>query len=383
MMTRHNKTWSYRSNGPGPAFPAHAPAPHLRQVFISCRSTQKQAAIHLAAALAPRGIEAWWADKIENGKFWHGRIDDALAASGAVVVLWSKAAMASAWVRHEASQAVARGVYVPVKIEAFDLEEPFDAIQATDLPGLLDNPQPVQLQTLFQAIDAVLPPPLTRWEQLVALQRRHRALLSTVLFATAATVTLAWLAWTTGQQIDKLDALSVNLGKAQVETENVAAELSQTQKSVNRSIGQVEAIFKADLDWAYVLGVDGQRRGYLRLENMGAGVGTITHAEVWLGDTKATTSDAKDLAQLGAAFHLGANTIKLQQKVPPGRSITIFTIPAEYIENTYKRCIKDKLRKQFFEKLRIRITYTSTFDSVPRLIEFDYRNQNKVTCIRE
>ena len=41
----------------------------------------------------------------------------------------------SQWVRHEASQAIARDVYAPCRIELVQLDSPYDRIQAADLIG--------------------------------------------------------------------------------------------------------------------------------------------------------------------------------------------------------------------------------------------------------
>jgi hypothetical protein len=367
---------------------AARPDARLRQVFISVKSEERQAAAHLAAALEARGIQAWWADKIENGSYWQGRIGEALAASGAVVVLWSKAAMRSDWVKHEASQAMARGVYVPARIEAMDLQTPFEAIQATDVPGLLQNPRPTQMDNLIEAIEKVLPPPRGTVLRFIHGVVGQRALLAAVAFAVASTGALGWLAWTAQEQVKALTGITGQLETTQGEAERVAGELRQTQDAVKRVVDQVEAIFSADLDWAYVLGMDAERRGFLRIENLGAGIATIEEVSVTSGGKTLRAAGpgasikAADLYEFGKVFGLGANTIKVGQKIPPGRGIQIYSIPARFISDKNERCIADQRLKAFFDSLDIRVRYKSTFDPTPREAHLDYANQNRLTCIR-
>jgi len=109
-----------RTSSPGP-----------RQVFISFKSEERDAADLLHRTLTAQGYNVWWQEKLQCGHVWHAEIDEALRAASAVIVLWSPAAMKSEWVKHEASQAIARQVYAPTRIAPMKIESPFDRVQAT------------------------------------------------------------------------------------------------------------------------------------------------------------------------------------------------------------------------------------------------------------
>lgn len=102
-------------------------------IFISFKTEERMAAFHLKEALNEAGFKVWWQEEIQCGQEWHGEIDKAIVEAGAIIVLWSKQSMHSQWVKHEASQAIVRSVYAPVRIEPMEIESPYDRIQATDL----------------------------------------------------------------------------------------------------------------------------------------------------------------------------------------------------------------------------------------------------------
>jgi TIR domain len=102
-------------------------------VFLSFKTEEKDFAEQLKSALDQKGYVVWWQEEIQCGEEWHGEIDKAVSDAAAIVVLWSKKSILSPWVRHEASQAIVRGVYTPVRIEPMTIGSPYDRIQATDL----------------------------------------------------------------------------------------------------------------------------------------------------------------------------------------------------------------------------------------------------------
>lgn len=87
-----------------------------RSVFISFKTEESPTADRLQQVLSAKGYNVWWHEKLQCGHAWHADIDDALQAAGCVVVLWSPRSMASEWVKHEASQAIARRVYAPARL---------------------------------------------------------------------------------------------------------------------------------------------------------------------------------------------------------------------------------------------------------------------------
>ncbi|MBK6994356.1 MAG: toll/interleukin-1 receptor domain-containing protein [Lewinellaceae bacterium] len=108
-------------------------------------------------ALLDSGIVVWWDEDIQCGQAWNDVLDDAVKRASCIIVLWSRRAMQSRWVMHEASSAIDRGVYTPVRIELCTIDPPYNRLQATDIvewdgrthhPGFLD---------LLQRVNNLLP----------------------------------------------------------------------------------------------------------------------------------------------------------------------------------------------------------------------------------
>ncbi len=122
------------------------------------------AAFHLKEALNEAGFKVWWQEEIQCGQEWHGEIDRAIVEAGAIIVLWSKQSMRSQWVKHEASQAIVRSVYAPVRIEPMEIESPYDRIQATDLIKWEGDTKHAGFQNLNKRLVELMPPPVPVWK---------------------------------------------------------------------------------------------------------------------------------------------------------------------------------------------------------------------------
>ena len=142
-------------------------------VFISFKTEGEEAAAQLKAALEAGGFSVWWQQSIQCGREWHSDIDSAILAAGCIVVLWSPASIVSPWVRHEASQAVARGIYTPVRLVPMAIGSPFDRLQATDLFGWSGDPNHPGLLRLLARANQLIPPPLPLHKRLGRYVRRN------------------------------------------------------------------------------------------------------------------------------------------------------------------------------------------------------------------
>ena len=77
----------------------------------------------------------WWDRTIPPGRYFDDVIQEALHAAKCVVVLWSRASIASNWVKAEAAEAAARNILVPAFIEDVALPIQFKRMQSADLTG--------------------------------------------------------------------------------------------------------------------------------------------------------------------------------------------------------------------------------------------------------
>ena len=89
----------------------------MSDIFVSYASADRDRARAVAQALTEQGWSVWWDRTIPPGKQFDEVIEEALDSARCVVVLWSKASVASQWVKTEAAEAMRRKILVPVLIE--------------------------------------------------------------------------------------------------------------------------------------------------------------------------------------------------------------------------------------------------------------------------
>ena len=90
----------------------------MPQIFLSYCREDLVVARRFAEGFEREGFTVWWDQSLTPGEAFDKVTEQALEEAGAVVVLWSKHAVESRWVRAEATQASAMGTLVPVMIEA-------------------------------------------------------------------------------------------------------------------------------------------------------------------------------------------------------------------------------------------------------------------------
>jgi adenylate cyclase len=105
----------------------------MSDVFISYSHENRSTARLYAQALEGQGLSVWWDDALRSGEAFDEKIEQALRAAKAVVVLWSKHSVASRWVRAEATQADRNRTLVPVMIEPCERPIMFELTHTTDL----------------------------------------------------------------------------------------------------------------------------------------------------------------------------------------------------------------------------------------------------------
>lgn len=355
--------------------------PRLGQVFVSAHHLEYAAAENLEKALLDEGYTVWWAQKIKNGTDWHGNIDEALQSCNCVVVLWSKKSADSAWVCHEASQAIARDIYVPVLLEEdVQLQEPYKRGQATFVGGLLSSSSASGVQNVVERVKILLPSLAQR--SLLTTWAARWALVSVTL-AIAVGVAFWQLFAGVRQQLASLDRLQ--LGTAAT-SERQTKELSEISSSLEKSnavvaevIDQVREILRSELRFAYVMGIDSKNAGYLRVENQGSGIASIKR--VLISHKQRPMTEASLLLEL-EALGIVPYSLSEGQKISPGRGVALFGIPAKHISGARQRCISDKARKEFFEELRVTIEYASPSAKEELPLVWDYQSSNTVPCVR-
>ena len=107
----------------------------MADVFISYARADQGVAARLARALQAAGFDVWWDADLPAHRTYSEVIERNLEEAKAVVVLWSKAAAASQWVRAEADFARNAGKLVQAATDGSLPPLPFNQIQCADLKG--------------------------------------------------------------------------------------------------------------------------------------------------------------------------------------------------------------------------------------------------------
>jgi hypothetical protein len=107
----------------------------MSDVFLSYAHQDRPAARTFAEWLSARGLSVFWDRKIGPGARWDVTLEAELKQARCVVVLWTRHAVESQWVRTEAGEAADRSVLVPVLLEAAELPLRFKSLQTADLTG--------------------------------------------------------------------------------------------------------------------------------------------------------------------------------------------------------------------------------------------------------
>lgn len=111
-------------------------------VFLSYSRVDREYVSKLATWLKGHGVKIWFDHDIDYGQRWETEIEGQLDVASAVVVVMSKAARRSRWVRREIDRAKHRGIAVfPVLLkadgivdQAADLQ--FENVSGGRMPGL-------------------------------------------------------------------------------------------------------------------------------------------------------------------------------------------------------------------------------------------------------
>src|SRR5689334_13498775 len=104
----------------------------MASVFLSYDRVDSDRARHFAHALEKAGHQVWWDLHVRSGAQFSKVIEEALKAADVVVVLWSRYAIDSAWVRDEAAAGRDSNRLVPVTIDGTEPPLGFRQFQTID-----------------------------------------------------------------------------------------------------------------------------------------------------------------------------------------------------------------------------------------------------------
>jgi adenylate cyclase len=124
----------------------------LARIFLSYARDDVEPARQLADCISQAGHDVWWDRHLHGGSRFATEIDRALKDAEAVVVLWSKTSVESAWVQDEAAEGRDSGRLVPVTLGAVKPPLGFRQYQTIDLGSWNGSSLPHGVEKLLDAI---------------------------------------------------------------------------------------------------------------------------------------------------------------------------------------------------------------------------------------
>jgi hypothetical protein len=118
-----------QSARPAPPRPS-GPAP---DVFISYKRDERPEVLAIARRLEALKLRVWFDAEMRSGTTFDSEIDRQIRSASVVLVCWSPGAIASDWVRGEATIGRQRNVLAAAFLKPCDLPAPFNLIHADDL----------------------------------------------------------------------------------------------------------------------------------------------------------------------------------------------------------------------------------------------------------
>lgn len=151
------RTASTQSREPAPPTPAPAPRAQAAKakapppapapdVFISYKRDERAEVLAIARRLEALKLRVWFDADMRSGTAFDTEIDRQVRGAKAVLVCWSPGAVASDWVRGEATIGRQRNVLAAAILKHCDLPAPFNLVHADDLTAGADPSNPEWLR---------------------------------------------------------------------------------------------------------------------------------------------------------------------------------------------------------------------------------------------
>lgn len=130
----------------------------MSDVFVSYSSKDRDLARRVVKLLLDHGWSVWWDRGIPVGAEWAPELEQALARTRAVLVLWSPNSRASEWVSHEALIGAEKGALLSVLLDGAMVPADFVQHQACDLSKWDGDPKFAEAEALLVGLAALVPP---------------------------------------------------------------------------------------------------------------------------------------------------------------------------------------------------------------------------------
>ena len=201
----------------------------MANVFLSYDHEDVALARPIAAALEKAGHTVWYDRHIHGGAQYSRKIEQALDAADAVVVLWSPRSLDSAWVRDEAAEGRDRGKLVPLCVEQVTPPMGFRQFQTIELGNWKGRGKVPRLSELLEAISSQSDDPGVEPPSAVAraarLERPRWGRRSIIAASATMLLLIAGLAGWTWLRPSDLPVVAVEAANASPRSQSAASDL--------------------------------------------------------------------------------------------------------------------------------------------------------------
>jgi hypothetical protein len=121
-------------------------------IFLSYASQDRERARAVATALHGKDIPVWWDRDLSIGQRFEQIIRDKLSEATCVVVLWSRHAVESDWVKDEANEGRRRQILVPALLDDVPIPYGFGQIHTANLTHWTGSPDDQEFVALLAAV---------------------------------------------------------------------------------------------------------------------------------------------------------------------------------------------------------------------------------------
>ncbi|WP_422084149.1 toll/interleukin-1 receptor domain-containing protein [Ulvibacterium sp.] len=218
-------------------------------IFISYKREEVDIARQLKKAIENEGFNVWWDEDIQCGQVWSSVLENAVNNADCMVIIWSSRSIKSRWVMHEASSAITKSIYTPVRIELIKIEAPYDRHQATDLIDWNHNTDHPGFLDLKRRIVELIPKPISLTQHALNSIWSSKLLLVSLIFALATSYMLYKLYDFSSHQISKLSSITEDLDSFNEQQEGIIDNVNNVLQGTNKSFQLLDGV-EADLESA-------------------------------------------------------------------------------------------------------------------------------------
>ena len=130
----------------------------MSDIFVSYKAEDRSRVAPLVGALEADGLSVWWDAHIGGGDEWRDSIAEHLDSAACVIVVWSKRSTGPEghFVRDEATRALRRHIYLPVRIDKVEPPLGFGETQAIPLSSWKGDRSDPRYQSVLAAARAIV-----------------------------------------------------------------------------------------------------------------------------------------------------------------------------------------------------------------------------------